>query len=41
MYCNGINKDGDNIYIAGWTEVQMLTFWTVDKLSVVQSILKT
>jgi hypothetical protein len=22
MYCNGINKDGDRIYIAAWTEVQ-------------------
>jgi len=21
-YCNGINKDGDKIYIAGWTEVE-------------------
>ena len=21
MYCNGIDKDGDSIYIAGWTEV--------------------
>ena len=23
MYCNGINKDGDSIYIAGWTEVEL------------------
>ncbi len=22
MYCNGINKDGNRIYIAGWTEVE-------------------
>ena len=22
MYCNGINKDGDRIYIAAWTEVE-------------------
>ena len=22
MYCNGINKDGDTIYVAGWTEVE-------------------
>lgn len=22
MYCSGINKDGDRIYIAGWTEVE-------------------
>ena len=21
MYCNGVNKDGNNIYIAAWTEV--------------------
>ena len=21
MYCNGIDKDGNRIYIAGWTEV--------------------
>lgn len=24
MYCNGINKDGNRIYIAGWTEVNVL-----------------
>lgn len=24
MYCNGINKDGNRIYIAGWTEVEEL-----------------
>ena len=24
MYCNGINKDGDSIYIAGWTEVSLV-----------------
>ena len=23
MYCNGINKNGDRIYIAGWTEVEI------------------
>ena len=22
MYCNGIDKDGNRIYIAGWTEVE-------------------
>ena len=22
MYCNGIGKDGNRIYIAGWTEVE-------------------
>jgi len=22
MYCNGIDKDGDRIYIAAWTEVE-------------------
>lgn len=22
MYCNGRNKDGDRIHIAGWTEVE-------------------
>lgn len=22
MYCNGINVDGDRIYIAAWTEVE-------------------
>ena len=22
MYCNGINKDGNKIYIAAWTEVE-------------------
>ena len=22
MYCNGIDKDGNKIYIAGWTEVE-------------------
>lgn len=22
MYCNGINANGDRIYIAAWTEVQ-------------------
>lgn len=22
MYCNGINADGDRIYIAAWTEVE-------------------
>jgi len=22
MYCNGIDKDGNIIYIAGWTEVE-------------------
>lgn len=22
MYCNGVNADGDMIYIAGWTEVE-------------------
>lgn len=25
MYCNGIDKDGDRIYIAGWTEVGIKT----------------
>ena len=23
MYCNGIDKDGNRIYIAGWTEVEL------------------
>jgi len=23
MYCNGIDKDGNKIYIAGWTEVEL------------------
>ncbi len=23
MYCNGINSNGDRIYIAAWTEVQL------------------
>lgn len=22
MYCNGIDKDGNRVYIAGWTEVE-------------------
>ena len=22
MYCNGIDKDGNRIYISGWTEVE-------------------
>jgi hypothetical protein len=22
MYCNGVDKDGNRIYIAGWTEVE-------------------
>jgi len=22
MYCNGIDKDGNRIYVAGWTEVE-------------------
>jgi hypothetical protein len=22
MYCSAINKDGDKIYISGWTEVE-------------------
>ena len=22
MYCNGVNKEGSRIYIAGWTEVE-------------------
>jgi len=22
MYCNGINKNGNRVYIAGWTEVK-------------------
>jgi len=24
MYCNGIDKDGNKIYIAAWTKVQLL-----------------
>lgn len=24
MYCNGVNKDGDKIYIAAWTEVESI-----------------
>lgn len=24
MYCNGVNSNGDRIYIAGWTEVECL-----------------
>lgn len=24
MYCNGIDKDGDRIYIAAWTQVEPL-----------------
>jgi hypothetical protein len=22
MYCNGVNKDGERIYLAAWTEVE-------------------
>jgi len=22
MYCNGVNKDGQKIYVAAWTEVE-------------------
>jgi hypothetical protein len=25
MYCSGINKDGDKIYITAWTEVEPQT----------------
>ena len=24
MYCNGINENGDKIYIAAWTEVEIV-----------------
>lgn len=23
-YCNGLNADGDMVYIAGWTEVELI-----------------
>lgn len=23
MYCNGIDKDGSRVYIAGWTKVEL------------------
>ena len=30
MYCNGIDKDGNRIYIAAWTEVEPLSDKLID-----------